>query len=940
MKYSAVCLIVTAALTGCGGGGGSDSSPQNPSNNTPSTPAPVNDSPEVTLNADSLTAKNYEQITISASATDADGIASWDWSVSTEDVILISSSETEAVLDLTGVTEDSDITVTYTATDSTGKSTAETITVSVNSAGALTVELTGSATLSMGDSLSIGYTSGFTPDSVLWSVEDSDGFSLENTTSDTVTVKALYDTAAQEGTLKITALIDDFAVSGSMPLSSLYMPLETPVFTQSADIVASGGIVKLKADINFSDFEVSWGETSAPVSYAHNSADNKLTVKVKGVEQSTDTSVDVTVSKDNVAFQHTFDFSVTPSAYETSVTYNIDVTAGETQTIEIPDPEGELFLIEGPLYVEVGSFSATHTGNGIVATYTAPDVIGENFAFEQLYAWLDSADKFGGLGNISVTVRAGGSGSLVSGNAFFEKVPATTTGLDHAGMFNSPAYGASVIATDSAGTTVARTEVETDGSFELLVPADAQLDIKLIPSFEMDNAEIVVVNTGTPGLSDLTDQVTYYPIPPHELLITSGTFTTDTSGLTVTASADSDGSSLGEDRTAGAFNIINVARTALERVSGQLPAGQNIKPLLFAWSPDDAGDGDWRNNELETCYSGEWPYTIIYVDSESTADSDEYDDTLLAHEIGHYIHSVAGRNDSPGGTHGINTPLDARAAFAEGFANWFSYYVTGEELITNTFASGASSDNFVSGGVTEINKGWMFEAGTGNILFGLQSYFVSQGESADEFGRHVFSALRKQGKSEFYSGAYYFTTIFSFLDALESEISLNLSNGELSDFGVNSVSGNAEGESFYASLSNPDINSAAVIEDYLPVYKPVTYDGTPVEMCMQTTIGSSVNGTALTAFGFGEPEKVMNVTVTVDTNPGGLTIWVADNDGPDIQGITPQLSSAVILEPGQTTGILENITPETKRMWVRSNDMYNSVDDSIHRCYTLTFSEQ
>lgn len=54
------------------------------------------------------------------------------------------------------------------------------------------------------------------------------------------------------------------------------------------------------------------------------------------------------------------------------------------------------------------------------------------------------------------------------------------------------------------------------------------------------------------------------------------------------------------------------------------------------------------------------------------ARGDEFDDSVILHEVGHWAHEVFSVTDTPGGPHRVEELMDPRAAFSEGFAHWFS----------------------------------------------------------------------------------------------------------------------------------------------------------------------------------------------------------------------------------------------------------------------------
>ena len=60
----------------------------------------------------------------------------------------------------------------------------------------------------------------------------------------------------------------------------------------------------------------------------------------------------------------------------------------------------------------------------------------------------------------------------------------------------------------------------------------------------------------------------------------------------------------------------------------------------------------------------------IYILGHVT-DTDQYDDSVILHEMGHYIAEVYSRDDSSGGTHTFNGHYDIRLTWSEGWATFF-----------------------------------------------------------------------------------------------------------------------------------------------------------------------------------------------------------------------------------------------------------------------------
>jgi hypothetical protein len=73
----------------------------------------------------------------------------------------------------------------------------------------------------------------------------------------------------------------------------------------------------------------------------------------------------------------------------------------------------------------------------------------------------------------------------------------------------------------------------------------------------------------------------------------------------------------------------------------------------------------------------------------TTADPDEFDDSVLLHEYGHYVLDLYSRDDSPGGSHVLgDDALDLRLAWSEGWATFFSSVVRNDPVHVDTSGTG------------------------------------------------------------------------------------------------------------------------------------------------------------------------------------------------------------------------------------------------------------
>jgi hypothetical protein len=69
-----------------------------------------------------------------------------------------------------------------------------------------------------------------------------------------------------------------------------------------------------------------------------------------------------------------------------------------------------------------------------------------------------------------------------------------------------------------------------------------------------------------------------------------------------------------------------------------------------------------------------------YILGDRNEDSDEFDDSVIAHEYGHLLAAKFSRDDSPGGESHIGDILDPRVAWSEGWANFFSAVVRNDSV--------------------------------------------------------------------------------------------------------------------------------------------------------------------------------------------------------------------------------------------------------------------
>lgn len=70
-----------------------------------------------------------------------------------------------------------------------------------------------------------------------------------------------------------------------------------------------------------------------------------------------------------------------------------------------------------------------------------------------------------------------------------------------------------------------------------------------------------------------------------------------------------------------------------------------------------------------------------------SSDHDHFDDAIISHEYGHFIEDAFSKTDSPGGIHNGNNIIDARLAWGEGWANFFSSAVRANKMYRDCYGT-------------------------------------------------------------------------------------------------------------------------------------------------------------------------------------------------------------------------------------------------------------
>ena len=286
-----------------------------------------------------------------------------------------------------------------------------------------------------------------------------------------------------------------------------------------------------------------------------------------------------------------------------------------------------------------------------------------------------------GYGCISAAVFKTGAGDptkAVSGTMVYEKRTIDSSSFANAkkGFAATPTLTpvrrAQVQLVDDQGTEIQRTFTDETGSFTLYLPTVlTKAQVRISTSGDPDRFPLVLRNCPPSPTDTYPADCTNEVGTAHQWVSTFFTGPTNLGQIVATEQ-----SGLG-----GAFNIFNLL------LKGQDFARENLNGGNYPSTPPLSAQ--WRKGyETTTSFMG-YPYMVIQG---VVTDTDEYDDTVLMHEFGHFLERAFSVSDSPGGNHN-GSPTDPRLAFGEGFGTYVGSRIAGSSIYFDSGASGISVTN-------------------------------------------------------------------------------------------------------------------------------------------------------------------------------------------------------------------------------------------------------
>ncbi|MDM0010808.1 hypothetical protein QTH87_00015 [Variovorax sp. J22P168] len=416
----------------------------------------------------------------------------------------------------------------------------------------------------------------------------------------------------------------------------------------------------------------------------------------------------------------------------------------------------------------------------------------------------------GGGGGAFLPVGGGVSTVTLSGTATYVSIPNVNGGLNYAAAAPKPIRGASVEVVDGTGGVIAATTTDASGVYSASVPGSTSVLLRI-------KAQMTQGGSGPSWdvtVRDNTQSGAIYALETPAF--SSGTAAT--LRRNVEAPSGWDGSRYADTRVAGPFAILDTVYVAQAKVLSVAP-GAVFPPLRLYWSVNNVGSvGDAALGQIgTTSFASDANGRAIYVLGKADVDTDEYDESVIAHEWGHYYQSVFSRDDSPGGRHDGNDLLDRRVAFSEGWGNAWSGIALGRSNYTDsTYLGQASGTNIALSSGGAPTPGWYREASVHAVIWRLA-------------GQVGFKPIHDALTGAAFRNGVAVTSIHSFAAAFQAAAPANapVLNGLLAGESISAASADPFG---LAESNDGGVPSA------LPLYRSATVGGSTTA-CVTNTAG-------------------------------------------------------------------------------------------------------
>jgi len=595
--------------------------------------------------------------------------------------------------------------------------------------------------------------------------------------------------------------------------------------TTAPTITISAGTTNLQSGQNTSltisatdNVRVTTGPTvSCTNDGVYNATANTFTAPIVSAETTSVCTVTASDAAGNEASE-TISFTITPDTTNPEASFSpttLSVEANMTGS-------SVLAVSDNAALAGAATVSCTNGGSFDVSSnlFTAADVATETESV--CTATVTDASGNEGTATLTVTMTPApvAQNVTISGTLTYDRVPfpsTARTGLDYLNIFQQPIRQAPVELVNAAGVVVDSTVSDDNGDYSFTVLSGQNVRIRVRSEIQRGAPnEIdmkVVDNTSGDAVYALQGALSEVP--------------TANQTRDLNAASGWNGTSYASTRAAAPFALLDTIYGAIEDFIA-VDAEVDFPAFLVQWSTRNrAESGNVADGQIGTSsftISNGTP--VIRILGDANNDTDEYDVHVVVHEFGHYFEEALSRSDSIGGPHRQSDRLDARIAFGEGWGNALSGMILGDPVYRDS--SGASQSRGFGINVennTHTSTGWYSEASVQSILYDL---FDDQDDGADT-ASYGLGPIYRAFTDPDYRDTDAFTTIFSFLEALEDQAGVTASE-------VAALT-NAQDINGTNAFGIGETNNGGLV-DALPVYKLLQTNGRAVEFCSVNNFGS------------------------------------------------------------------------------------------------------
>ncbi len=314
-----------------------------------------------------------------------------------------------------------------------------------------------------------------------------------------------------------------------------------------------------------------------------------------------------------------------------------------------------------------GSGSSGNTGSRISPTYSGPAEL----------SYCSTPIDYSGVANVTITGTAQFKAREILGDD--STCVTTGCGLGAAGSA-LPIQRAEVRVTSANGTVMQCDETDASGNFSFLLPQDGATYTVSVNS-RSNNSYLYA------SVLDAPERNNFYSL--------STTVTATSSSSVGTLLADVTGDVLG-----GAFNILDQLRKANAFLTSKVGACPltgcvpfTTTPKLSAYWEKGFNPGSYFNTGGLSFYLPGYSRLFILGGENGdvdNSDTDQFDNSVIIHEYGHFIEDVITASDSPGGSHDGDSVIDPRLAWSEGWGDFIQAAVLNDPHYIDTYGNESS----------------------------------------------------------------------------------------------------------------------------------------------------------------------------------------------------------------------------------------------------------